>query len=110
MSSFPGMVRTDDAMTTAKSRKFACVAPIGKDVNGEFRYLRPLQRGKAAQLKAKDSPRLRTIKRTEHHQRIDISEFWVMEGLWQTADDLKPEGFPQRHGTCIGADDEVKPR
>src|SRR5262245_50922365 len=31
-----------------------------------------------------------------------------MEGLRLTADDLKAEGFPQGHGTRVGADDEVE--
>jgi hypothetical protein len=31
-----------------------------------------------------------------------------MEGLRQTADDLKSEGLPQRHGTYVGADDDVE--
>ena len=48
------------------------------------------------------------FERTEHHQRIDISKFWVMKGLRQAANDLKAQGFPQRHGACVGADDEVE--
>ena len=33
------------------------------------------------------------MKQTEHYERIDIPKFWVMEGLRQTADDLKAKGF-----------------
>jgi hypothetical protein len=34
------------------------------------------------------------LKRAEHHQRIDIPEFRVMEGLRQTTNDLKAQGLP----------------
>ena len=47
------------------------------------------------------------MKRTEHYKRVDIPKFWVMEGLRQTANNFKAKGFPQRHGACVGADDEV---
>src|ERR1035438_503534 len=50
----------------------------------------------------------RALKRTEHHQRVNIPKCRVMKRLRQTANDLKAMEFPKRHGACVGADDEVE--
>jgi len=37
-----------------------------------------------------------------------ISKLGLMEGLRQTTNGLKPERFSERHGPCVGADDEIE--
>ena len=48
------------------------------------------------------------MKRTKHHQRIHKSKSRMVECLRQTAYDPKAEGLPERHSTCVAADDKVE--
>jgi hypothetical protein len=43
-----------------------------------------------------------------HHERVDQTETWVIEGLGDRPDDLKTEAPPKIDGSSIGADHEIE--
>ena len=95
MSCFSGNVTT----TYGRTKATVCLAGVGLVVRSGWLACRPISVAGAPHIALHGERVLRLLgsgltEWPEHYQGIDIAMFWVIEGLWQTADGLEAQRFP----------------